>query len=280
MPLLELFDETLDINSTENYELSVQISFDDVSLGILDTLRNKYVMIRIYEPDQGKYFDAVRVAEIISKDDFLMRRFKKVHLITPSQKSTLIPAPLYEESRKEDYFRFNLTLSREETLLSNKLHEPDAFLLFSVAKTISDIADAFFRNIQPDHHLKPLLKSITGNRRSLMDNYVHVHLENEYFNLIVFDQNSLRFCNTFKYRTLSDIQYYVFYSLKRINISQEEIIYFSGKSDKYNNIVNDFARYARNVRFAEPAGNFTFSYVFNDNLLHKYLNLFTIANCE
>ena len=36
MPFLELFDETLDINSTENYELSVQVSPDGLSFCLLD----------------------------------------------------------------------------------------------------------------------------------------------------------------------------------------------------------------------------------------------------
>lgn len=279
MPLLELFDETLDINSTENYDLSVQVSFDDVSLTILDTLRNKYVMIRSYEPDQGTLFDPVRIGEIISTDDFLMRSFRRVHLITPSPKSTIIPAPLYDEAKREDYFRFNLPVGSDEVVLCNKLREPDAYLLFSVARPVSEIIRAFFRDIEADHQLKPLFRSITESRRPVNENYIHVHLENQYFNLIVFDQNSLRFCNTFNYRSLSDIQYYVFYTLKRINLSQEEIIYFSGKTDRYEKIASDFSRYARNVRFAEPAGNFTFSYIFNDDLLHKYLNLFTITNC-
>ncbi len=279
MPLLELFDETLDINSTENYELSVQIGFDDVSLCILDTLRNKFVMVRVYEPDPGRSFDIVSIGEIISQDDFLMRRFRKTHIITPSQKSTLIPSPLYEQSKEEDYFRFNLPLNQDEIIICNRLQEPDAYLLFSLAKPVSELINAFFRNMSPVHQLNPLFSYITGNRRAGTGNLIHVHLENEYFNLIVFDQNSLRFCNTFKYKTLSDIQYYVFYSLKRINIRHEEIIYLSGKTDRYDNIAADFSRYARNIKFAVPAENITFSYVISENLLHKYLNLFTVISC-
>jgi hypothetical protein len=280
MPLLELFDETLDINSTENYELSVQIGSDGLSLCILDTLRNKYVMIRDYEPDSGSYFDAGRIGEIISKDDFLMRQYKKVHISTPSQKSTIIPAPLYDDSKKDEYFRFNLIPDQEEVVMVNRLPEPDSFLLFTVSRQISDLMKVYFINHQLYHHLKPLLQSIAGSRRPVNGNYVHVHLENEYFNMIIFDLNTLKFCNTFKYKTLSDIQYYVFYVLKRLNISHEEIIHFSGKTEKYPNMVNDFSRYARNIKFAEPAGNFTFSYVFNDSILHKYLTLFTLTNCE
>ncbi len=57
MPFLELFDETLDINSTENYELSVQVSTDNLSFCILDTLRNKFVLLRSYESVGNSKYD-------------------------------------------------------------------------------------------------------------------------------------------------------------------------------------------------------------------------------
>jgi hypothetical protein len=67
MPFLELFDETLDINATENYELSVQISPYEVSFCILDTLRNKFVMLRSYEPgNEGPYHVSQIEAIILS----------------------------------------------------------------------------------------------------------------------------------------------------------------------------------------------------------------------
>jgi hypothetical protein len=94
MPFLELFDETLDINSTENYELSVQMSRDGFAFIILDTLRNKYVLLRSHDPDDDKYISADRITELINKDDFLTKSFKTVNVIIPSYKSTLIPSPL------------------------------------------------------------------------------------------------------------------------------------------------------------------------------------------
>ena len=80
MPFLELFDETLDINATENYELSVQVVLMNLSFCILDTLRNKFVLLRSYEPEDNSRFDPYRLNEIIRKDDFLTRHYKKTCL--------------------------------------------------------------------------------------------------------------------------------------------------------------------------------------------------------
>jgi len=80
MPFLELFDETLDINSTENYELSVQMSRDGFTFTILDTLRNKYILLRSHDPDDDKYLSADKISEIISKDDFLTKKYKSIKI--------------------------------------------------------------------------------------------------------------------------------------------------------------------------------------------------------
>ena len=54
MPFLELFDETLDINSTENYELSIQVSPDGLSFCLLDSVRNKFVLFRSFGAEDNK----------------------------------------------------------------------------------------------------------------------------------------------------------------------------------------------------------------------------------
>ena len=74
MPFLELFDETLDINSTENYELSVQVSPDGLSFCLLDTIRNKFVLIRSFGAEENKYFNADKISELLHKDDFLTKK--------------------------------------------------------------------------------------------------------------------------------------------------------------------------------------------------------------
>ena len=110
--------------------------------------------------------------------------------------------------------------------------------------------------------------------------YIHIHVERDFFNLIIFDNNSLKLCNTFSYRNISDILYYVLNVFKNLDIKQEETIHFSGQTGKYDDLTSNFSIYVRHIMFAIPAGNFTFSYVFNDLDLHRYLNLVTLVNCE
>ena len=280
MPFLELFDETLDINSTENYELAIQLSPDGLSFCLLDTIRNKFVLIRSFDPEENKYFNAEKIKELISKDDFLTKHYKKISIITPTPKFTLVPSPLYDPGKKDEYFTFNHIREEGCLIISNKLSDPDLFSVFSLPKPFSDLITDFYPGVHPWHHIKPLFEHISHSRKSVNGNYIHIHVEKEYFNLIVFNNNQLIFCNTYTYRNISDILYFVLNVFKKLDIKQEETIFLSGLTEKYDDLFSNLSIYIRNIRFAEPTGKFTFSYVFNDSDLHRFLNLFSVVNCE
>lgn len=280
MPFLELFDETLDINSTENYELSIQVSPEGCSFCILDDIRRKYVLIRSFEPEENKYFNIEKIKELLSKDDFLTKKYKKVNVVMPSPKFTLVPAPLFDPAKKDEYFTFNHITEESNAIISNKLNDPDSFLVFSVSRPFYELMNSTYHGVHPYHHIKPLFNHISHARKSVHGNYIHVHVEKEFFNLIIFNSNILKFCNTFSYRNISDILYFVLNVFKNLDIKQEETIHFSGVTEQYDDLSSGFSMYVRNIKFAEPTGNFTFSYVFNDTELHRFLNLFTVVNCE
>ncbi|MEI8224737.1 MAG: DUF3822 family protein [Bacteroidota bacterium] len=278
-PNIELFDETLDINSTENYELSIQVSPDGFSFCLLDTIRNKFVLIRAFEPEENKYFNSDKINELLSKDEFLTKRYKKVNVVMPSKKFTLIPAPLFDPAKKDEYFNFNHIKEDGNMIVANRISDPDAYLVFSVPKPVNDLINSFYPGVHTYHHIKPLFDNISHSRKSANGNCIHIHVEREFFNLIIFNNNLLKFCNTFNYRNISDILYFVLNVFKNLDIKQEETIYFSGLTEKYDDLSSNFSIYVRNIKFAEPSGNFTFSYVFNDMDLHRFLNLFSVVNC-
>jgi hypothetical protein len=64
-----------------------------------------------------------------------------------------------------------------------------------------------------------------------------------------------------------------------MNIKQEETIILSGQTDRFDDLSSSLSMFIRNIRYASLSGNSTFSYVFNDIPFHRYINLFSAANC-
>lgn len=280
MPFLELFDETLDINSTENYELSVQAGSDELAFSILDTIRNKYVLLRSFEAEENNQFSASAISEIIAKDDFLTKRYKKTNIVIPSRKFTLVPSQLFDPGKRDEYYLFNHVHEDGNIILSNRSADSDAFIIFSAANIVYESVTEKFPGVLPCHHSKPLLNHVSRCRKSTEGDHIQLHIEKEFFNLIIYRQNILKFCNSFTYRNINDILYYVLNTFRNLEIKQEETIWLSGHTEKYDDLTSAFAMYIRHLKFSEPTGNFTFSYVFNETVLHRYLNLFTLVNCE
>jgi hypothetical protein len=280
MPFLELCDETLDINSTENYDLSVQISFDRLSFCVLDTIRKKFVLMREFEPENQKYLNHNTINEYIKKDDFLGRHFRKVHIVTPSPKYTLVPAPLYDADRKEDYFTFNHIGEDGSLIFSDKLVNPDSFIVYSLPEQLARLLDEFFPGGQRMHHIKPLLTHISDNKKAVHGNYVHVHIEKEFFNIIIFGYSTLKLCNSYNYRSGSDILYFILSAFRNLDIGLEETLYISGLTKPGDDFSLLLSGYLRNLRYSMPTNKFSFSYVFNETGLHRYINLFSSVTCE
>ncbi len=198
----------------------------------------------------------------------------------PSSKLTIVPAALFDPGKKDEYFTFNHTIDEGNTIISNKINDPESYLVFSVLKDHVDLITGYYPGIHPIHHTKPLFEQISYKRKSVNGNYIHIHVEREFFNLIIFSNNQLAFCNTYHYRNISDILYFILGVFKKLDIKQEETIHCSGMTEKYDDLYSSLSMYIRNIKFAAPSGNFTFSYVFNDTELHRFINLFSAINCE
>jgi hypothetical protein len=278
MPLVELFDETLDINSTENYELSVELSPDVLTFCILDTLRNKFIMLRSAQPDPDKRFSTDDLTKLIRQDDFLTKSYKRINIIHPSLKFTIIPSLLFDPGKKDEYFLFNHSLEDNQVIQVNKLSEPESFLLYSQFITVSEMVNTVWPGANNFHHLKPYFDNIIRSRQDT-DDFLHLHIEHDFFNLVLFGKNIMKFCNSFVYRSVSDILYYTLNCIKSLEIQQNVTIVLSGLNAKNNDIQSNLAMYMRNIKFAKPAGNFTFSYAFNESELFRFINLISAVNC-
>lgn len=277
---LELLDETLDINATDNYDLTLELSEEGVSLAVLDLLRGKYVMLRHYPLEVSSDSPNRTHAEIIASDDFLKRHYRKVYIITPSLLYTIVPAPVYEPRLKDDYFRFNLHVPEDAKIYTNTVPFPNAVVLFSPGNELVDSFTSRWRDVTPWHHTKPLLRHVFTACRTSDERYIHLHLEKSFATVIIAEKRNLTFCNSFACSANADAAYFLFNVLDRKGIRKDEEINVSGMIEPYSEEHISLLSFAENVKFASPIIRQSYSYVMNEVHLHRWLNLFTAVSCE
>lgn len=277
---LELLDETLDINATDNYDLTLEMSEEGVSIAILDLLRGKYVMLRHYTREQPSDITRRSLTEIVEGDDFLKRHYRKVFIITPSLHYTLVPAPVYDPELRDSYLLFNHPADPGSVIFSNQLPFPGAVTVFTPDNEASGVITSRWQQVTPWHHTRPLLHHIFSVCRSSEERYIHVHFEKSFITVIITEKKNLVFCNSFAYSALSDFGYFLFNILDRKGVKNDETIHISGMLEPYSEGHIAILNFAGNVRFASPVIRYNFSYVMNEVHLHRWLNLFTAASCE
>ena len=275
----ELFDETLDINSTSNYEISIQVSLNGFSFSLLDTLRNKFVMMREYRLSGRENDLAGQVEEIIYKDDFLGKQYHAYRLIYVFERNTLVPSGLFDPAVKDNYFTLNHKLEEGYIVANNRIDNPDSYILFDLRQDLQELFIKAFPDASQSHHIKPLLYSafLTSERNT--GRYIQVNIEDTFFNLVIIENNKLEFFNTFRYRNASDILYYLMFTFEKLGISSKETVFLSGEIEHGDELHTNLSTYAGNIKYINPEGNYSLSYVFDPLSLHRYGNLFNIVNC-
>ncbi|MBS0009846.1 MAG: DUF3822 family protein [Bacteroidales bacterium] len=276
----ELFDETLDINSTNNYEISIQLGLNGFSFCLLDKLRNRFVMFRDYKISGTEQGLAYEIKDIVEHDEFLKRQYRKYRMVYNLERSTIVPASLYDPAIKNEYFRLNHKLDDNYLVSNNRLNKPDAYLLFGIKKDIFDLSCKLFPDASLNHQVKPLLESSFRQARKIKDQYIRVHFDQGFFTLIIVKDDDLQFFNTFRVRNDSDILYYLLNSFNRLNIPAERVVYLSGSISKFDELYNHMLRFIKTMKLALPEGDFSMSYIFDEMASHQYCNLFNIVNCE
>ena len=277
---LELLDETLDINATDNYDLTLELSEEGVSLAVLDLLRGKYVMLRHYQRESLADGNVRSYDDIIGSDDFLKQKYRKVIIILPTQLFTLVPTPVYEPRLKEDYFHFNFNVAEETAVFSNLLPFPEATVLFSPENNIIESIKMHWHNVMPWHHTRPLIRHVWSACRASDNSYVHCHFEKSFITLVIMERRNLIFCNSFPVSASTDTPYFLFNVLDKNGIRDNETIHVSGTIEPYSEAHLALLNFTPDIKFASPLIRQSFSYVMSEVHLHRWLNLFTAAECE
>lgn len=275
----ELFDETLDINSTNNYEISIQLGLNGFSFCLLDRLRNRFVMFRNYKLSGKEQDLADEVRDIAGKDEFLSRQYRRYRIVFNFERSTIVPATLYDPALKDEYFELNHKLEDNHIVSNNRLQNPDAYLLFNIRKDVYDISYNLFPDATLSHQVKPLLDSSFRQTRATKDQYIRVHIDQGFFTLIMLKDQELQFFNTFRVRNDSDILYYLMNSFNRFKIGRDQPVNVSGNISKFDDLYNNMLRYIKTIKLSDPEGEFSMSYIFDEMETHRYCNLFNIINC-
>ncbi len=275
-------DETLDINITQSYYLSIQVSLNGLSFCILDPVRNKYIALSHQNFENDLVFDDFlnTIENIIKKDDLLSHSYKSTKLIWLSNKNTFIPSSYFNKKNLKKYFEFNQKLDDLDEIHFKELKYVDAYSIFVVPNQIANIFIKQFPDLNFYNQQIPFIEHTLFKYHS-ESKKVFVNVNDEFIDLSITENGKLLLYNNFVYKTESDMIYFIMYVFDQFNLNAENTeLILSGFIDKKTSIYSKLKGFINHIRFDKLSEDFSYSYTFNQVPPQSFTNLFNLHLCE
>jgi len=281
MKNFSFIDETFDINRTNTYERSIQVSLNGFSLSVLDLVRNKFILLKHYNLKHKVSFEekADKIQSIIDKDEHLKASYKITRTLVVSPKSALIPNELFEQNFAKKYFEFNHKLEELEEIHFNENDSIQAVNLFTIPNPISNVLFNEFGKTPVYHQFNPFnayyLHLHPENRITA------VHLHEDFIDIGVYGNRRLKFYNNFLVNSKEDILYFILYTLKQLKLSRTETeLHISGNLNLFPGLEVLLKQYIKRIHIQKAPKDFTYSYTFEKDKMNHFTNLFMLQLCE
>jgi hypothetical protein len=279
--VISIVDESLEMNPEIRCDLVSGISSSEFSLALLDKTQNKFLALEVFqnpEPEKNNFSWLVTIPDksILLKN----YNFKNVSVGIQNRQTTLVPSALFNEDDAAKYFHFNFNQD-DATVLSEAVHGFDAVNVFGVPKLLAETMKHLFNGYHLHHHATALLNGIHLSFKKSGEKFFFLNIRKENIDIVVTEGKQLIFFNSFNYKSIDDLMYYVMFTCDRLQMNPETLsMVLMGEVERESAVYNLLYKYIRNLSFASRQDIFNFSYVFKEIPSHFYFNLFSLALCE
>lgn len=275
-------DETLDINLTQSYYLSIQVNLNGLSFCILDPVREKYIALHHTTFTNDLIFDDYldELEKYIQNTELLNHKFKAVKLIWLSGKNTLIPNSYFDKDKLKSYFEFNQKLNDLDEIHYNELKYVDAYSVFVLPNQVANIFSKQFNTITYYNQQIPFIERSLYKHHSESKKVI-VNINTDFIDICIIEDSKLLLYNNFVYKTETDILYFILYVFDQFNLdTQHTELFLNGLIEKNNSLLNQLHKFIKQLKFDKLPGEFSYSYTFNKIPAHTFTNLFNLHLCE
>lgn len=275
--LFEHNDEQFRKDLLSDYHISLKVSYTNVCVAILDTLRQK--IVHLSEWVSGISTDDVQATRsielLLGNAPWLLGEYKRTSILLQGTKYVLVPDVLYHEENKIDYLSFATGGQSNAKVFSSKCADSGMYSVFAVPK---GLAEQLIKKY-PGSHLECYdshLIDALGNRNpegQMLSAYLNVE-DGQRCQVLVFKGKELLFLNSFSYSNSKDLLYYLLASLQSCDARPGDVnLRLSGSLERSSGLFEAIYKYVRNVNFIGRNPQLNYASFFDDIPSHRYYNL-------
>lgn len=216
--------DTFDIEKTNQYKLSIQVSLDGFSFLAVQTSEKKIVACKNTPLNiSTDKLIARHLKEWIEAEKFFLNDFDETKIFIFTEKFTIIPDECYSDEYSQEMVSFLFDLSSDYSVKKNKVQSLNAHLYFPVHNDITEVLQFFFANpkcIHPVHAILHLPLHLNKRNSSVLIPF------KKNFYLIVKKNNKLLLANTFQVSHQNDLVYNLINTFHQLETARIETDFF------------------------------------------------------
>ncbi|MGL4292811.1 MAG: DUF3822 family protein [Bacteroidales bacterium] len=225
----------MDCDNSKEYTLSIRLMPDGFSFSIHNPGEENSLRYETCLFGSSANYAAVLEDEILSREELLLP-YRRVNIIIASSRFSLVPIDLFAESQKEKFYEF-LQTPVSETILSDMLEHTRAVNVYGVEQQVYAFLCRTFCNPVFRHHLSVMSEYFI--LKSRMGNYDKMICQMRYgmLDILCFRKGSLMLANTFKYRHINDVVYFILATWKSLRMEPHtDSLQLTGNSADINEL--------------------------------------------
>lgn len=169
-----------------------------------------------------------------------------VRLIFMEHPGVCVPHPLFDESKKGDYFKGAIDLPDAITLEHYSLEKLDIALVFPCDDKWISLFKNVFPKLEVTHYSAVLLPALSAFSFGKAKKNLFLHLRKDTFDLMLFQGGQLLVQNSFPHKNADDFLYYLFYVTEQFFLQPDQFnLFFLGR-------YLDFSEYYQGVQEFHP----------------------------
>jgi hypothetical protein len=234
-------------NANEAYQhaLCMELQNDKFSYSIIDKNLKKSVKEDSFTLSD---FNKDTLAKIVD-DQIFKNDFKSASIVASTNRHTLVPSTLFNESEPKEIFNLNHQPPFDD-IDYNRISELGIVSIYEMPLWIKQLFVTKIPKIKTFHTSTVFLKGIF--KAPQFSPRIHILIQNESFYLAITSKNRLDYFNLFQSNKIEDIVYHLLFVLeqKELNIKEFEINVL-GVSNKWLKLeaINDLLKQKVKVHF-------------------------------
>ena len=266
-------EELFDLNKSQEYILSIQVSLDGFSFSVIWPDENKLLAFKntqLKSPDIE--YLTQQFEEWFDSQEIFQNSFKKVRIIVFSENFSLVPEEFISEEIKRNIqaLLFSEKTNTESTERHIKLL--DSKLVFDVPAGLKDLLKKKLKSYQLIHPVELIIKNLPDTSENCS---LALLFNSKNLFVVLSSDNSIQLVNCFKINHPNDVIYYALTTLNKSDISPKSTdLFYSGEIVAEKEILNQLENYFLSVKSFSCKKPLDFNSEDFEQLTYRNLSLF------